>query len=80
VVKRIEINLELLQDDTGLLSATRLAFLVTIFAVLGVWLCDCWHQKRMVALDNSVVYLVLTLMAGKVGQSYAERPVPPSST
>lgn len=71
--------LEFVQDETGFLSATRLAFLLTISAVLGVWLMDCWHQKKMVPLDNSAVYLVLTLMAGKVGQSFAERPTTPSS-
>jgi hypothetical protein len=63
---------EFLQDDTKALSATRLAFLTTLVSVLGVWLFSCWHAKAMVPIDTSAIYLVGTMMAGKVGQSFAD--------
>lgn len=68
--------LEFFQDGDGLLSSTRLAFLSTIFLVLTVWGYASLHSKTVVPLDNSVVYLVTALMAGKVGQSFAENKKP----
>lgn len=63
---------EFLQDDTGLLSATRLAFLTTVFSVLTAWLLQCFTEKKVVPIDQSVIYLVGVLMVGKVSQSFSE--------
>ena len=66
---------EFFQDDNGTLSSTRLAFLSTIFAVLGVWVYNCIRSHMIQPLDSSIVYLVTALMAGKVGQAFAENKV-----
>jgi hypothetical protein len=63
---------EFVQDDTGLLSSTRLAFLLTIFSVLGVWIYACIVAKKFLPMEGSVVYLTGVLMVGKVTQSFAE--------
>jgi hypothetical protein len=68
--------LEFFQDGEGLLSSTRLAFLSTILLVLAVWGYTSFHTKTIQPLDNSIVYLVTALMAGKVGQSFAENKTP----
>lgn len=71
---------ELIQDDTGLLSSTRLAFLLTIFSVLTVWIFACVNAKKFLPMESSVVYLVGVLMAGKVSQSFAENMPTKDST
>ena len=67
---------EFFQDESGVYSSTRLAFLGTVFSVLAMWIVDCWHQKKLTPIDNSLIYLIGILMVGKVGQSFSENAPP----
>lgn len=63
---------EFFEDDAGAFSATRLAFLLWIFIVAGMWIYACVEARKMVPIESSVVYLVGVLMTGKVVQSFSE--------
>ena len=68
---------EFLKDDTGALSSNRLVFLLGWFAFLVTWINQCIHESKVVAIDNSVVYLLVVLAGQKVGQSITENIKPP---
>jgi hypothetical protein len=64
---------QFLQDDTGQLSANRLAFLSATFIVLIIFAISCVKAGwKIVPIDTSVLYLVGIFMAGKVSQSFSE--------
>ncbi len=65
------------KDETGQFSANRLVFLSGFYAFLILWITQSFHEKKVVPIDNSVIYLLVVLMAGKVGQSFTENIKPP---
>jgi hypothetical protein len=65
------------QDGDGMLSATRLGFLLTLFSVLFMWLFTCYTQSQLLPIDQSLLYLIGILMGGKTLQSFSENSTPP---
>ena len=63
--------LEFVQDGSGALSSTRLAFLLWAIVVLFVWAYTCITTGKIVTVDWSVVGIIATLMTGKVAQSFS---------
>lgn len=64
--------LQFLQDDTGALSSNRLVFILGYFVFFGLWIMECVNKKTVAPIDNSVIYLLVVLTGGKVGQSITE--------
>lgn len=64
---------EMLSDGDGAISSTRVAFVVTTFTVLSVWTYVCVKTSTIVDMPMGVSGIILTFMAGKVGQTWLER-------
>ena len=64
--------IEFLQDDNGTLSATRLAFLLTISIVITIWSIVSLEKGQLLPIDTSLLALITVLMAGKVAQKFVE--------
>ena len=71
--------LEFFEDDTGKLSATRMAFIITIHTILFAWLFSCIRKGEMISFDPNSIYLILTLMVGKVSQSWVDNKFLPKT-
>lgn len=75
VAKGVTLKLsEFFQDQTGALSATRLAFLGVTGVVLAVAVktAQASGWKADLHFDPSSLYLIGVLMVGKVAQSFSE--------
>jgi len=68
---------EFLVDDTGVLSSQRLVFLAGFFVFLVMWGIQCVNEKKVAAIDNSVLYYLIIIMTSKVGQSISDNVTPP---
>jgi hypothetical protein len=64
--------LEFFQDGDGLLSATRLSFLLWVIGLLVVWVIESISNKTLQAIPESVAAIIGVLMTGKVVQSFSE--------
>jgi len=65
------------KDDSGAFSANRLVFLVGYFAFFTLWVLQSVKESKIAPIDSSVIYLLLVLMSGKVGQSLTDNLTPP---
>ncbi|MEZ4865985.1 MAG: hypothetical protein R3C14_32015 [Caldilineaceae bacterium] len=65
--------LQFLQDEKGIFSSTRLAFLLWTIGVLVAWLTGSFHEMKLLPIDNSVIRIISAFMTGKVVQKYAEK-------
>lgn len=65
---------ELLSAEDGRLSSTRLAFLMMSATVGLVWAYISVKNGRVEEIPMGVAGVLFTYMAGKVGQSFLERP------
>jgi hypothetical protein len=65
------------KDDTGQFSANRLVFILGFFAFFNLWIIQSVKETRVAPIDNSVIYLLVVLMSGKVGQSFTDNIKPP---
>lgn len=63
---------EFFEDGTGLLSATRLGFILWVVGVLVMWAMTCVSTRTLAAIDPSVTTVLGVLMTGKVVQSFGE--------
>jgi hypothetical protein len=63
----------LLEDNSGGLSATRLAFLLWAVGVLGMWIYSSIQQGKLAAIDGTVVTVLGILMTGKTVQRFGEQ-------
>jgi len=61
------------QDGDGAYSSTRLAFLATVFMILGVWAYVSITGKVVADIPAGLASVIFTFMAGKVGQTWLER-------
>ena len=71
------------RDDTGALSSMRLLFLAWGFAALVVWVIICLQTGSIMALPWSLTSFIVSLVGGKVLQSWTEsigQPVQPPAT
>lgn len=59
-------------EQNGKLSATRIAFLAWSLGLLLIWGYTSFHQKSLVAIDQSITTILATLTAGKVVQRFGE--------
>lgn len=64
--------LSLLQDDTGALSSQRAAFLGVIGTFIGLWIMQSVVEKKVAAVDPTVLALIFGMLTGKVTQSITE--------
>ena len=64
--------LSLLQDDTGALSSQRAAFLGIIGTFIGLWVMQSISEKKVAAVDPTVLALIFGMLTGKVTQSITE--------
>jgi len=64
---------EFFQDDKGIFSATRLAFLVWTFAVLIGWGVASARHNKLEEIPSSVQVIIGVLMTGKVVQKFGEQ-------
>ncbi|NWD69151.1 hypothetical protein HX870_16230 [Pseudomonas gingeri] len=65
---------QFLQDGTGNLSATRLAFLLWVIGALVVWVYQSFMSTdhgKMIAFDPTITTVIGILMTGKVAQSFS---------
>jgi hypothetical protein len=62
-----------LQDNSGGLSATRLAFLLWAVGVLIVWIYSSIQQDKLAEIDRTVVTVLGILMTGKTVQRFGEK-------
>jgi hypothetical protein len=62
-----------LQDNSGGLSATRLAFLLWAVGVLGMWIYSSIQQGKLAPIDGTVVTVLGILMTGKTVQRFGEQ-------
>lgn len=65
------------QEDNENYSATRLAFVFWAFGLLGVWIYQACFKPEITIFkgDNSaVLWILVTLMGGKVVQKFKENP------
>ena len=65
------------KDNDGQFSSNRLAFLSGFFVFLVLWIMQSVHEIKVAAIDTSVIYLLVVLFTGKVGQSFTENIQPP---
>ena len=65
--------LEILEDNSGGLSATRLAFLLWAVGVLVAWSIVSVRSGTLQPIDGSVQAILAILMTGKVVQRFGER-------
>lgn len=63
---------EFFQDDTGALSATRLAFLTWSLGVFIVWAIVCLYKKEMVSIPWPVVNMTLGFIASKAAGAWID--------
>jgi len=61
-----------LQEKEGVLSSTRLAFILWVAAVLIVWVVVSVKALALQAIPESVIIVIFTLMTGKVIQKFGE--------
>lgn len=66
---------EFFQDGDGMLSATRLGFLLWVIGLLLVWVSTSLSQGVLQSVPESVAAIVGVLMTGKVVQSFGENGV-----
>lgn len=69
---------DFVRDEGGRLSSMRLLFLVWGVGTLVVWAYLCIKAAAFIALPTSVMAFIISLVGGKVLQSYTETlpPVP----
>ncbi len=60
------------RDDSGMSSATRLAFIVWSLGVFLIWVYMCVLTKTLVVIPQTVVELTLVFMMGKVSGAWVE--------
>lgn len=60
------------EDEEGHLSSTRLAFLAWALGMLFVWGSISIQNGKLAEIDNTEIYILVTLMAGKVLQKNIE--------
>jgi len=65
---------QFLEDNSGGLSATRLAFLLWALGVLAVWIYLSIEQGKIAEIDRTVVMVLGILMTGKTVQRFGEQP------
>jgi|TARA_R110000824_G_scaffold20545_15_gene77438 hypothetical protein len=70
---------DLLKEDSGKLSSTRLAFMAWSLIVLATWAIVSYQSGELIKLDNSIVSILGVLMSGKVVQRFGEKPKEESS-
>lgn len=64
--------IEFFEDDTKMLSMTRLIFFLWGSGVLSAWIYTCINSKILVALPENIIIILGILMSGKVVQSFSE--------
>jgi len=72
---------QFVRDDTGALSSMRLLFLAWGFAALVIWVIICLKTGAIAALPWSLTSFIISLVGGKVLQSWTEsigQPITPS--
>lgn len=65
--------IQFLQDQDGRYSSTRLAFLLFVFLVGGVWTYLSIVRREVMDIPVGLAGVIFTFMAGKVGQTWIER-------
>lgn len=66
--------MEFFHEADASLSATRLALLLWIFGVLGVWMFTSLKAGHLEDIPESVSTIIGVLMTGKVVQKFGEKP------
>jgi hypothetical protein len=69
---------QFLMDGDGQFSSNRLVFLLGYFVFFALWIAQSIHDKKIAPIDNSVIYLLVVLTGGKVGQSITDNMQPPA--
>lgn len=64
--------MDFLKDEGGQFSSNRLVFIVGFFVFFILWIVQSLHEKKVAPIDTSVIYLLIVLMTGKVGQSVTD--------
>lgn len=64
---------DLLKEDSGKFSSTRLAFMAWSLVVLVMWAITSYQSGDLIKLDNSIVSILGVLMSGKVVQRFGEK-------
>ncbi|MFH1861043.1 MAG: hypothetical protein ABH870_08575 [bacterium] len=64
--------LQFLQDEKGILSSTRLAFLIWAIGMFVVWAIVSIYNHKLMEIDNNMMFILLSLMTGKVVQKFGE--------
>ena len=69
------------QADSGKVGAVRVAFLVSLFAVLANWTIINYQKGELQSIPESVIVLVLGLGGFKAYQGFTDKPLttPPKS-
>ena len=74
----------LLEDNSGGLSAMRVAFLTVVLVTMFNWTFTCINKKELVPMDTNMVTLVIGLGGVKAVQRFGEKPAdsttPPTTT
>jgi len=60
------------QDDTGMSSATRLAFITWSLGIFIIWSFMCIVTHSLLPIPQTVVEISLVFMAGKVSGAAVE--------
>ena len=68
---------EFLKDGDGHFSSNRLVFLTGFFVFFTLWVMQSIHENKVAPIDNSVIYMLVVVMSGKVGQSVTDNIKPP---
>ena len=63
---------EFFQDETGVLSATRLAFLTWSLGVFIIWTIICLIKKDLVSIPWPVVNMTLGFIASKAAGAWID--------
>lgn len=76
-MKHMKIS-QFFKDEGGQFSSQRLVFLVGYAAFFTLWVFQSIKEMKVVHIDNSVIYLLIVLTSGKVGQSFTDNITPPT--
>lgn len=73
--------LEGVEDSTGMVSSTRIAFLCWVFCFVAVWTALSIKTSSLMHIDTSLLYITGLFLTSKVGGSLVEAiPSQASST
>lgn len=69
---KLERVFEFLEDDNHRFSSTRLIFLIWSIVMIIGWMIISIGQQKFVEIPNNAMWILLSLMTGKVIQKFGE--------